>query len=158
MAERKSTQITNIDASDFVSTNELGGRERIAKFDYTVATVAVGDTVLLTKIPAGARFVGGAIDFEDLGTSVALDLGIKGADGSGYIDQADSVADDPDYFLDGIDVSSAGQDTVAELAQGDSNALSTIDKSCYLYATNTAASNAWTDDAVIKGVLKYVVD
>ncbi len=68
MAVLKSTQVTNLDAIPVVypKANEVYGRLRRNYFDFTVPVgdAAVNDTIQLTKIPAGARIMGGRIDSE----------------------------------------------------------------------------------------------
>jgi len=141
---------------DKLKPNQKSGKVVIAEFNYTVPTgdLTINDTIDLVELPAGAKLVGGAYQHGAMSTGAIMDMGLKGTDGNGYIDAAGTVADDPDYLIDGDDVAAAGQDTIAELAQGDLNALSTIDKDCTVYATCLSAG--WAADATLQGIVKYV--
>ena len=156
MAALVGAELTLAEAGTFIKANQHFGRVRMSTFTHTNdGALTIADTIDLVKLPRGVKVVGGAFDFGAMGTSATLDLGLKGTDGSGYMNAAETAADDPDYFTAStIDVSAAGQDTFAELAQGDQNALATIDKDCTLYATTAGAG--WADTKVLKGIIFYV--
>jgi len=141
---------------DKLKPNQKSGKIVIAEFNYTVPTgnLTINDTIDLVELPAGSKLVGGAYQHGAMGTGAILDIGIKGSDGNGFIDAAGTVAADPDYFIDGDSVAAAGQDTIAELAQGDLNALATIDKDCTVYATCLSAG--WVATKTLQGIIKYV--
>ena len=141
---------------DKLKPNQKSGKIVIAEFNYTVPTgnLTINDTIDLVELPAGAKLVGGVYQHGAMGVGSILDIGIKGSDGSGFIDAAGTAADDPDYFIDGDNVAAAGQDTIAELAQGDLNALATIDKDCTVYATCLGAG--WVATKTLQGIVKYV--
>ena len=154
-ADDYSDQLDNVLNLEKLSANESIGKVRYAEFDFTVPTGGTADTsvVALCEIPAGARIIDGAISQDGLGN--ALDLGLVAKDNSGYIDADDSVADDTDLFLDGIDTSSAGQDTFASLRAGDGNSGYEVGKECYLVAV---AAGAWTADKKLSGNVLFVVN
>jgi hypothetical protein len=74
--------------------NELSGRVRIAYFYYkpTVA-IAADKVVRLTRLPAGARIIGGEVKSNAFVATSTLNVGLIGADGNGFIDKAGTVAD-----------------------------------------------------------------
>ena len=80
-----------------------GGKVRAAIATYTLASTAVDTVIYLARIPQGARLIAGTIEHEDCGTSVQLDIGYI------CLNAAGAEASDPDKFLDGTDVSSAGK-------------------------------------------------
>jgi len=114
--ENYSTQLTQIPPSETqahtpLNANEYRGRVRMSYFDFTVPTgdVAIAANVGLCKIPKGARILGGRFTC-DIDFSVAtgtLDIGIMGADLTGFIDAAGSVADDVDFLAQDLDTSNA---------------------------------------------------
>ena len=153
-ADDYSAQMDNVNSGSVNDPWDAGNGIKYAAFDFTVPTGGTADTsvVGLVEIPARAKIVGGAISQDALGNT--LDLGLVGADGNGKIDADGSTSDDTDMFLDGIDTSSASQDTFAELAQGDSNAGYETDKRVLLVAV---AAGAWTAGKKLTGFVKYVV-
>ena len=68
MTAYKSSQETRRTAipPKMLATNEMGGRQRVAYFEYIVPAggVAVNDTIDLITLPLGARVLGGSIAFE----------------------------------------------------------------------------------------------
>ena len=143
--------------SEMAPVHDDGGRVRLKKFSYTAtAALAASSTLVLCQLPKASRVVGGAIAFSAFGVGRTLDLGLVGADASGNIDDATPVADDVDFYLDGIDVSGAGQDTFGDLASGDGNALYLSEKDVLLLATvlgDTMPLAGW-----IVGYVLYAVD
>lgn len=80
MANNNSTQITNM-AAYKDTANATGGRLRAAYFTCTVPTGA-SDTMTLTKIPKGARVLGGQIQFTVAqGATATTAVGIAGTTG-----------------------------------------------------------------------------
>jgi len=157
MASYNSVELESVRTDgDKLKPNQKSGKIVIAEFNYTVPTgnLTINDTIDLVVVPAGAKFVGGVYQHGAMGSGATMDIGLKGTDGRGFIDAAGTVADDPDYFIDGDNVAAAGQDTIAELAQGDLNALSTIDKDCIIYATCLSAG--WVATKTLQGIIKYV--
>jgi len=109
MTAYKSTQETKRTATPpkKLSANELGGRQRVAYFDYVTPAggVAINDTIDLVTLPAGARIFGGAIAFEamssaagtaqvQIGTAAAANkyLDTTSVDGAGSVLVANTVA------------------------------------------------------------------
>ncbi|MDB4306183.1 hypothetical protein N9980_01295 [bacterium] len=82
---------------------------RRAKFTAPAGLVAA-DTVTLFKVPKGAVPLYGVLRNDILATTVTVDIGW----GGGTID---SVAEDPDAFIDGFNAASAG-DTEFNLVAG----------------------------------------
>lgn len=122
MATHDSKQIKQWEAEGHapLKPNELHGRKRIAfgQFqadrDAAAAVIAQNDSVRFVTIPKGARLVGGLVKHGAFGSSVTLDIGLKAADGSGYLDAAGTVADDPDAIATNLDIAAAGTKTVFE--------------------------------------------
>lgn len=79
-----SVQQTSINASPRVMLrpNEMGGRVRIAWFEFTCGTTApaTGELIALTTLPKGARILGGVFahnDLSDVGNStIAIGDGV----------------------------------------------------------------------------------
>ena len=81
MANNNSTQITNMNAYKDTA-NATGGRVRKAYWSCTVPTSGAGDTMTLTKIPKGARVLGGGIQFSVAqGATATWAIGISGTTG-----------------------------------------------------------------------------
>ena len=114
----ESEQVTKINKESsgeahWLDPNDLGARIRIAQFSFNSTddlkageSLADPTSIDLVKLPSGARLLGIEGNFEDFGASVQLDIGLRGANSSGY-DKA-GTADDPDFLDQNIDVSSAG--------------------------------------------------
>jgi hypothetical protein len=155
-ADYYGAELTSILAGTQVNVYDCGGRVRMKRATYTVpaGTIAASKKIALCLIPKNARVIGGAIQHSAMGSGRTLDLGLVGADGTGYLDTG--VADDLDMFLASIDVSGAGQDTFAELALGDSNAMYLTAKDCLLVATTEV--NTFPAAGTLTVLVKYVVD
>lgn len=151
---------------DPLRPNEMHGRVRSVYFFWNTTsgltagtTLAEDDLVILAKIPAGSRLLPGDVAWEAMGTSMTMDLGLMAVDGSGFIDLAGTVADDPDKLTDAaIDVAAAGQ---SRINHNDGDALGfVLEKECYLTlsTTNSSGSTAWAADKDVFGYLNYVLD
>lgn len=140
---------------DPIKPNELHGRVRYGRFTFNTGLgVTDGENIGLLVLPKGARIVGGRVMWEAMGTSGALDLGLMGNDGSGYINTAGDSADDDDKFLVAENISSAGQaDFANTIALGCGYEL---EKECLLVATAETAN--WAADKDLIGYVLYVVD
>ena len=135
--------------------NADDGKVRIKYFSFTAAAeIPINSVTGLVKIPAAARIIGGAYQHSAHGTGVLLDFGIYGADGSGYY--TGTTADDIDFFIDGDDTSSAGQDSIAELVNGDLNAEYLTTKEVFIAVKNLIA--VLPAAATLTGHIKYVVN
>ena len=152
-----SDQMTNRIATPPVMEEpyEDSGKVRVKRFTYTVPTgnIAAETEVALCAIPANCLIIGGACKFAALsaggGTS---DIGIAGADGSGYY--TGTTADDPDFFLDGIDTTATAGDTICEVSVNDLNSPYLTTKEVVITATPKTA--VWSATRVLSGFIKYV--
>ena len=123
-------------------------------FTYATGTTehTTNDTVILAFIPQNARIIGGVIAVSAMGGAQTFDVGLRGADGSGYY--IETTANDVDLFLDGISCSNAVVDTFAQLGQGDSNADFRVgSRPVFLTVTCPAA---WTTNETITGWVQYI--
>ena len=137
--------------------NEEHGRVRFGRFTFeTPETTGTtdGTNIFVYRLPKGARVLEIFMAWEAMGTTAACDVGLAGADGSGYIDADDSVADDDDLFAAAIDVSSAGENICADtIAQ---NYGYELGKECYLVLTAETAN--WAAEKDMIGHVLFVVD
>ena len=78
MANNNSTQITNM-AAYKDTANATGGRRRTVYWSCAVPTAGAGDTMTLTKLPKGARVLGGGLQFSVAqGATATWAVGISG--------------------------------------------------------------------------------
>ena len=162
MAQHSSKQTQQWEAVGHapLKPNELGGRVRIAHFEFKAnrdgisAVVAQNDTVRLCSIPAGARLIGGKFKAEAFGASTTLDFGLRDPKGSGYIDLAGTVADDPDAIATLLTTPAAGG--TADLFDEVAYLFYETEKELELYCTFAGANPA--DDNVLAGHILFVVD
>jgi len=138
MANTNSDQIVAIaSSSGKAASNELAGRLRVAYFSVGTVPTGASDTMTLTKLPKGAKVLGGRCAFSTSQGTATTAIGISGTSGK---------------YLAAVVVSTAGTviaPTTAENLGTDTTAEETI------IATNATA--AWTAGA-FKGFLFYVVD
>ncbi len=137
--------------------NQTYGRVRRSMFTYAfLATESANDLVHLAKIPIGARMWGGVIASPDLGTTFTIDIGLAGADGSGYIDADNSVADDPNFFTTAaLDPGAgAGAFDFGKLAVDNPGYETEKATDLYLKIVTTGTPSAGT----ITGYVDYTVD
>lgn len=161
MARHDSKQIKQWEAQGHapLKTNELHGRVRMAYFqfqadrDATALVVAQNDDVRLCQIPAGARLLGGEFKHGAFGASVTLDIGLRALDNSGYLNNALTVADDPDALATELDVAAAGFKNVFELTP---YLFYETEKELEVYALFEGANPA--DGVELSGYVMYVVD
>lgn len=138
-------------------TQELGGRLRLAYGTYeTPASTGVtdGESIAMVRIPAGARIVGGKFFADAMGGSATMDVGVAGADGSGYYNAAGTLADDDDFFAAASSVVAAKNEVsfTALIASGSYQ----FDKEVYIVAT--AETGNWAADKTLTFIVYYVVD
>lgn len=158
-ADYYSDELTSVRAEGNakLKPNELQGRVRMARFSFTTDDtlgLVDGENVFACVLPKGARVLGGVIKGEAMGGTADIDIGLAGADGNGYIDDDNSVADDDDLFLAGGDVDAAFNLTFADtIARNYGYELA---KECYLVVT--AETGNWTTDKDVVGHVEYVVD
>jgi len=115
----ESEQVTKINKEStgqqsWLKPNELGGRLRVAKFNFNSTddlkageSLADPTDILLTVLPKGAQLVGIEGYNGAFGAGVVADFGISGRDGSGTYDCA-GTADDTDFLEAGVSVAAAG--------------------------------------------------
>lgn len=122
MATHKSLQLLKVASPDHdpLDANEHRGKVRVSHFqfqadrDATGAAAAQNDDVELCRIPAHARLLDGFVKHAAFGTSVVLDVGLKALNGDGYLDEADTVADDPDAIATDVNIAAAGSFSLFE--------------------------------------------
>lgn len=86
MATRLSTQAAAYNAIPLqkLTPKDMFGRVRTYWFDRTSANPTDelnGDTITLTKIPAGSKILRGHLAFEAMGTSATIQIGVSGTAG-----------------------------------------------------------------------------
>lgn len=111
MATTYSTQYANLIASIYTPNHatDSGGVVTRKYFSYTTtANDDSGGKTYLQKIPANCRLYGGYIQWADAGASAqTLDIGIEGADDSGFYNAAGTLADDDDFFTTATAIAAA---------------------------------------------------
>jgi hypothetical protein len=69
--------------------NQYQGRLRISEFTLTFASQTTGTSFAVMKLPFGARIISGILAASaTLANSATLSVGLAGANGDGYIDEA----------------------------------------------------------------------
>lgn len=82
-------------APRIIPTLAGGSKKETLFFKVTLASQTTGEDILLAKIPAGSTILRGSlVATATLANSAQVSIGLMGADDSGYIDSANSVADD----------------------------------------------------------------
>lgn len=125
--------------------------------DDPTSALANNDLIRLVKLEKGTRMLGIRYWFEAMGSDQEADLGLEGADGSGFIDAAGSVADDPDFFTTArIDVAAAGEGDAGVLQEDNPGYV--LEKDCYLTLTTSrgAGTATWAADKDFDGFVKYL--
>lgn len=86
---------------DPLKPNELSGRVRVAFFEFLTQNpgYAIGDILYLTRLPKGARMIGGNLAFGTMGAGTTIKIGING---------------DDDRYLTDTSLASAGQTRIAD--------------------------------------------
>jgi len=147
----------NYEADTFGTKDQSNsGRIIVEYFSYATSdTVHTNDLVVLARIPENARIIDGAVSVSAMGGAQTFDVGLMGADGSGYY--TGTTANDPDFFLDGIACSNAVNDTFANQVNGDTNASYELgSRPVYVTVSAPAAGAAWTTNETITGWVKYI--
>jgi hypothetical protein len=149
MARQTSNQISRVEADNAISTQFLNPKEKFGRphpfagtfnttDDLDAGGVLAQDDVLdIALIPQGTTLFLGEVSFEAMGAGATLDLGLRAADDSGFLDADGTVADDEDFFAAAIDVSAAGYQTF----QSQLGFYYTTEKPLYL--TGTLAGAVW---------------
>ena len=91
--------------SQKINVNEQGGRMRVAYDEITVdANLAIGDKIVLGKIPAGAKVYNGLWNIiASFGSTGVADIGWEASAEGGEVA-------DPDGFMFGLSLTTAGAD------------------------------------------------
>ena len=138
-----------------INVYDKDARRRFGRAVRTLtANSTADDIVAMILIPKGARVLASTLLLASVGTAADLEIGIAGADGSGYIDAANSVADDPDYFLASVVIEAATTQSFGQL--GGKNAHALMEKDVLL--TLKLLTAAVPSGAVFTLDLQYVVD
>jgi hypothetical protein len=129
------------------------GRLRVATFNKTFATDAVG-SIALCVLPAQARILNGEFIFSaTLGGTTTWAVGLAAKDGSGFLDVAGVVSDNTAALFAATALASTAKQVLAATV-----ALSYgYDTEKELYVTGTWAAAAMGTQ-VLKGHIVYVVD
>jgi hypothetical protein len=153
MATFYSTQITNFRAVPKVmgKPSELAGRVRTAYFDYVTpasSAPAVGEYVILTKVPANARVLDGVVAFEAMSSGG----GTAGADfGPAADDAGTSFAAD---YGTAINMDAAGSSRLTPAVDKLPSLVYTAEK----YICAKVTGEAWAVSKKVQGCFTYVVD
>ncbi len=121
-------------------------------FTYTSAADATNTIIALVKIPAYSRIIDGSIVFGAQGGAQTLELGLMGADGSGY--WTGTTADDPNYLLTAAAVSNEVKDTFCNLVAGDTGACMVTTKDVFLIIRPDGA--ALGTNATVTGFVQFI--
>lgn len=130
-----------------VDVSKWGGRLRVAYGTYELTgDLSAADKIYLARLPKGAYVYGAILAFDALGGGT-MDVGYEypNADGT----------DDPDGFVDGADVTSAGIVGSVEAALVDSIGLS-MDGEADVVAT--VATDTSATSGTVKVVILYALD
>jgi hypothetical protein len=158
---KRSVEVTAQEAAAHTPSNPniAGGVKRHAYATYETTTStgdADGVSIAMIQLPPGALITGLKVWCDDMGnSSQKMDIGVFGVDGSGYYDQAQTLADDDDLIESDMAVDSAVAGTEIIAALADLNAYK-FDKAVYLAATVETAT--WDADKTLTFVCEYVVD
>ena len=116
-----------------------GGRVRIKFFSWTTSSPAQNDTVNLCVLPAGAILLSGFVQFEAMGTSATLDIGISGT---------------AQKYAAAINVAAIGTASFLNTAALNFALVETTDEN--IIATMSGA--AWTTGKKVNGYIFFVKD
>jgi len=139
--------------------NELGGKLRVAVFEFTQGAAA-GDatsTQDLCKLPSGKiRILTGLsrVDFSAFGAARTLNIGHTGftnADGT-------TVAAAAALFASAVDVSAAGNTTLAEAAVANDGTMQALESKEGVTVQAAVAGGTIPAGATLTGFLVYVGD
>ena len=141
---------------ELLSTSETRGRVRVSYATYTLASAAEGTVINLFEIPKNARLISGELVSDDLsGSTVELDIGYAAHTTAAGV----AVVADPDKFLDGGDVSSAGKISfLGSVALGFGAIIDTDDVGFVMTATTVDADATAATTGTITVIVQYVID
>ena len=153
-----------------IKPNQYSGRVRTANFTLTLASQASGTSFAVMKLPAGARIISGSIIASGtLANSATLAVGLAGANGDGYIDNAlatgSGINTDRSAVTTGTPISDGVAVLKAAAAQGATAVGFALTQALgYLYETQkevyvtltTGTGTVATE--TVTGYVNYVVD
>lgn len=116
-----------------------GGRVRIKFFSWTTSSPTNGDLVNLCTLPAGALLIAGFVQFEAMGASATLSIGISGTAAK---------------YASAIDVSAIGTASFLNTAALNYAAVLTSDEN---WIATMGGAN-WTTNKKVNGHVLYVKD
>jgi hypothetical protein len=162
MATQYSTQLRTTEQAQSSSPLELSDKGQVRRLYFSLNTsdltsVAELDVVRLVRIPAGSRIYGGRVINEAIGANQVVDIGLQGADGTGNIDAAGAVSDDPDFFTSAqLAVATVGENSFGILQED--NPTYKAEKDLYLTLTfeDTSSNVAPAADKDITGYVDIV--
>lgn len=164
-----SQQMANIAGQPltYLRPNELGGRMRVAFFYFAPTADPTSSGILsLTKLPAGARIIGGQLVSLNSISGTTMSVGLAAADGSGVPDantsdydpgngQAVLTADNATYFATTLGIGTDGTYTFAGTAAQHYGYV--FQKECFLigsFGTHGMTANS----SLLYGHVTYIVD
>lgn len=133
--------------------NYNSGSEITQYFTYTTpSAIATNKVIALAKVPAYSRILDCEITTEAHGGSQTFEVGLIGADDTGYY--TGTTADDTDFFLSAFAVTNAVNDTFASFSAGDSNAGYQTTKDVYVVIRTDGAALA--TNKTVEGVVRFL--
>lgn len=151
--DQVSQEITNVEAGQFLAPNKDGGRIYYKEFAFNTGASGIDSTptaqrIALTKLPPKARPVHIHLNFEAMGSSATIDLGLAEPDGTEI---------DYDLYADGTAVASAGTANVYPITNADiTQAVPQTTQESVLVASAMSTAD-WAADKDLKGWVAYVV-
>ena len=103
---------------DPLEVYEENSRERSSFYSFNTTdqggdAAAVGDKIILAKVPPHRKLDGISYATDGLGAGWGVQIGIEGADGSGSYDKSGN-ADDPDFFSASVDLSAVANGEIGK--------------------------------------------
>jgi hypothetical protein len=147
MTAYKSDQIAGLDAAPVVvpKANERHGRVRLHYWSFTTAASAgpaVNDTIVIARLPQGARILGGRIANEALSS------------GAGTAQVSIGLVGDAARYLEASSVDAAGGLAFADTPERNFGDELAADAD----VVATALGEAWAASKKLNGYILYVVD
>lgn len=149
-------QMTVDDPSTLLDTSEVGGRQRIAFFDFTQSGAGdANSTAILAKLPAGRLRIlreASVISSSAFGASRTLDVGYQAftaKDGT-------ETAADADALVDGVSVANAATNAMDAAAGADPTLF--VNSRTGVTIEATVLGGTIPDGATLKGYIAYIKD
>jgi len=150
---------SNVAAQNYAPNkpNEVGGKVRRIQFTSDPTGWGTGNVNLIGVIPKGARLYPGRLWSPDQGTALIITIGAAAADGSGFLDEANTIADDDNFLTQSvIDLGTAQENTPINAALEDGGLLFEAGRELEIsFVVQTVTALTPGD---IEGYLEYVVD